>query len=913
MSYFLSGLSKLKEQASNIQSMAKNIIVQQNQNDQEQDDEEILDAIVDDNSTRPPTAAIKEQADDFFNSFIPSLQQKSKTGITTDKTTDQEKHKNNDIKQISKTSKSEGRKTEANEQKRAGATESSNNGNKNNSKDIKGTKQMSSNYQEEEFEERIKAYQNILKDNEATIDSFRSRVVSLEQQIKELQPKQAQTESTDSQSQQIDILLEVIQKERQLSQAKDHELNLLNKDLQVSIQKNNNFENEFGRQISEIESILSNLVQSQIASEQNQNQENGGGKNKKGKKQNNSNAQSQNQTIAQNSEILSKALSEIIYLLKPRKIFEQNIYLENAIRELEQNNVILREVNFKISDKLLSLEKVYQDKIQLVTEDLQTEHRLKIKSIEEQNELLKLNLEKDFQDKLSDKLMVLNEKIDQQEKDFTKQSKEQEKVWSDKLQVLENSYKQESLEQKKHIINQCYQTLTQSLTKVFEIQEKLAQNDDVQVLVNTYNQLIKDNYKGTLQLDPSNIITMKECWEQVNERFKQLNLSKFQKQAIKDAQQWLNQRFGSLPKAKKKEDDFRESELYKFFDTQLQLTLQLNLYIQDQQLQFQDLTSKKDTLQSQFTKLQKECNDMLTKSKEIPKLKEKQDQLAQEKEVIQNQLQEVLQQKLDFQMKLEEGRNKTEMLVVENATLKEKVSNLDEEIKRLRKQIKQLQGQNDLQEDYKLQHEKAQQEIKWQEAQIKSKEGEIEEARKTVSLLQRAIQQQQDEYDQNLRLKEREQAEDKALLQTLQISNNEMKERIREIVEIQNQLQLKEEINQDLHGKLQKCEIENLELKKYSQELVEKVKKDSEQSEFMVDRRMINKFLINYVNPNSSRDVKFQMLDAMSKILGFTMEEKQSLGLIKKPTTLDAGAEQQNTRGIGEKLINFFLQDDDDE
>lgn len=39
-------------------------------------------------------------------------------------------------------------------------------------------------------------------------------------------------------------------------------------------------------------------------------------------------------------------------------------------------------------------------------------------------------------------------------------------------------------------------------------------------------------------------------------------------------------------------------------------------------------------------------------------------------------------------MKLEEGRNKTEMLVVENATLKEKVGTLDEDAKRLRKQNK---------------------------------------------------------------------------------------------------------------------------------------------------------------------------------------------------------------------------------
>ena len=66
MSYFLSGLSKLKEQASNIQSMAKNIIVQQNQSEQQMDDEEVLDAIIDDNNL-PAQSAVKEQADDFFN------------------------------------------------------------------------------------------------------------------------------------------------------------------------------------------------------------------------------------------------------------------------------------------------------------------------------------------------------------------------------------------------------------------------------------------------------------------------------------------------------------------------------------------------------------------------------------------------------------------------------------------------------------------------------------------------------------------------------------------------------------------------------------------------------------------------------------------------------------------------------
>ena len=47
-------------------------------------------------------------------------------------------------------------------------------------------------------------------------------------------------------------------------------------------------------------------------------------------------------------------------------------------------------------------------------------------------------------------------------------------------------------------------------------------------------------------------------------------------------------------------------------------------------------------------------------------------------------------------------------------------------------------------------------------------------------------------------------------------------------------------------------ETDREEIKKYAHELVEKVKRDNEALEFMVDRRIINKFLINYVNPLSS-------------------------------------------------------------
>lgn len=46
--------------------------------------------------------------------------------------------------------------------------------------------------------------------------------------------------------------------------------------------------------------------------------------------------------------------------------------------------------------------------------------------------------------------------------------------------------------------------------------------------------------------------------------------------------------------------------------------------------------------------------------------------------------------------------------------------------------------------------------------------------------------------------------------------------------------------------------MERKEVKKYALELLDKVKKDAEANEFMIDRRMINQFLVNYVNPKSN-------------------------------------------------------------
>ena len=50
----------------------------------------------------------------------------------------------------------------------------------------------------------------------------------------------------------------------------------------------------------------------------------------------------------------------------------------------------------------------------------------------------------------------------------------------------------------------------------------------------------------------------------------------------------------------------------------------------------------------------------------------------------------------------------------------------------------------------------------------------------------------------------------------------------------------------------------------------------------MIDRRIINTFLVQYLSPKSDAATKQHMIDAMSKVLVFNSEEKQALGLVER-------------------------------
>jgi len=100
---------------------------------------------------------------------------------------------------------------------------------------------------------------------------------------------------------------------------------------------------------------------------------------------------------------------------------------------------------------------------------------------------------------------------------------------------------------------------------------------------------------------------------------------------------------------------------------------------------------------------------------------------------------------------------------------------------------------------------------------------------------------------------------------------------------------------------------EKEEIKSGAKELLERVKKETVDKENLVDRRIINNLLVNFVNLKNIPETRRQMLESMASILNFSISEKEILGLIKKTEKVDVSKEEAK---ISDKLINFLMDDE---
>ena len=104
-------------------------------------------------------------------------------------------------------------------------------------------------------------------------------------------------------------------------------------------------------------------------------------------------------------------------------------------------------------------------------------------------------------------------------------------------------------------------------------------------------------------------------------------------------------------------------------------------------------------------------------------------------------------------------------------------------------------------------------------------------------------------------------------------------EQLGKIGVLENEVAQKEDIITQMQDDVIKYQEENAVIRQQTEQLIEQVKKEQEDKEYLVDRRMINQFLITYLNKSGDKQTQQNMLQALSKILQFTDKEKEMLGI----------------------------------
>jgi len=78
----------------------------------------------------------------------------------------------------------------------------------------------------------------------------------------------------------------------------------------------------------------------------------------------------------------------------------------------------------------------------------------------------------------------------------------------------------------------------------------------------------------------------------------------------------------------------------------------------------------------------------------------------------------------------------------------------------------------------------------------------------------------------------------------------------------------------------------------------------------MIDRRMITQFLLNFMSPKATGQMRTQIADALSKILQFSNDERALLGLKPIEGSVAPSLPAAATLTIADKLVSYFLLDD---
>ena len=114
----------------------------------------------------------------------------------------------------------------------------------------------------------------------------------------------------------------------------------------------------------------------------------------------------------------------------------------------------------------------------------------------------------------------------------------------------------------------------------------------------------------------------------------------------------------------------------------------------------------------------------------------------------------------------------------------------------------------------------------------------------------------------------------------------------------------------ELQTKIVQIEIENKklkeknkEIKQYSEEIVKRIKNESKDCEYIIDKRMISSILFKYFAPYTNNSIKYSLLETLANLMNYNNDKKYQLCLSSKSNDIQIGS-KNNKKDKLQKIVD---------
>lgn len=333
-------------------------------------------------------------------------------------------------------------------------------------------------------------------------------------------------------------------------------------------------------------------------------------------------------------------------------------------------------------------------------------------------------------------------------------------------------------------------------------------------------------------------------------------------------------------------------------------------------------TEKYDLLNKHISKLQQECRDSLKTEKllrenidnlenTLKDVRSENEKLSNKGRILSNANEDLGKEKSVLTDKISLVTQQCEIYKVENLELNEKNNNMNDEIKGLKDKVEILIREKGDMMSKITEIDKLKQTLHDKVDVITQKETEITKLKNSYINLEEFIENLKSERDHALDMYKKQIFEMAGEIDMLKETNRVLEDTRISQTEINNNQKIEE-----LEKVITDLELENKHLteqkdkmKKYSEEILFKVKNDLKDTEFLVDKRMISSILMKYFDRNSNEKLKLALLDTLANFMGYSNEERKSLGLHVNTTVMpqNNSSNHDKLKELSDGLYNFIL------